>query len=138
MLQYYDISLFVDEAQYWLWSKKLDWGYFSKPPLTAWTIYLTSSILGDNPFGVRIASLLYYMSAMYMVYILSKKIYGYRTATWTVLSIASMPLAALCPFMTTDAPLFFFWSLSLLIFYNLYKNHDKRPHCWIILGIIWG
>ncbi len=29
-------SLYGDEAQYWLWSQNLDFGYFSKPPLLAW------------------------------------------------------------------------------------------------------
>ena len=29
------LELSADEAQYWLWSKKLSWGYFSKPPMIA-------------------------------------------------------------------------------------------------------
>ncbi|HCY54966.1 MAG TPA: glycosyl transferase, partial [Oceanicaulis sp.] len=29
-------SLYADETQYWVWSRDLDWGYFSKPPLIAW------------------------------------------------------------------------------------------------------
>ena len=30
------LELSADEAQYWLWSKELNWGYFSKPPMIAW------------------------------------------------------------------------------------------------------
>jgi hypothetical protein len=26
------LELYPDEAQYWLWSRTLDWGYYSKPP----------------------------------------------------------------------------------------------------------
>ncbi|MFZ5728103.1 MAG: 4-amino-4-deoxy-L-arabinose transferase, partial [Pseudomonadota bacterium] len=26
------LELYPDEAQYWLWSRTLDFGYFSKPP----------------------------------------------------------------------------------------------------------
>ena len=26
------LELSADEAQYWLWSNHLSWGYFSKPP----------------------------------------------------------------------------------------------------------
>ena len=33
-------ELYPDEAQYWLWSRTLDFGYFSKPPMVAWTIRL--------------------------------------------------------------------------------------------------
>ncbi|MDD3837175.1 MAG: 4-amino-4-deoxy-L-arabinose transferase, partial [Phenylobacterium sp.] len=33
------LELYPDEAQYWLWSRTLDFGYFSKPPVVAWTIW---------------------------------------------------------------------------------------------------
>lgn len=32
-------DLFMDEAQYWAWSRDLALGYFSKPPLIAWIIH---------------------------------------------------------------------------------------------------
>ena len=35
-----NFNLFGDEAQYWLWSKNLDYGYFSKPPLTSWLLFV--------------------------------------------------------------------------------------------------
>src|SRR6187549_3191838 len=33
------LELYPDEAQYWLWSRHLDFGYFSKPPVVAWLIW---------------------------------------------------------------------------------------------------
>ena len=39
------LNLGPDEAQYWRWGQHLDWGYYSKPPLIAWTIALSTSIL---------------------------------------------------------------------------------------------
>ena len=42
-----DFNLFADEAQYWLWSKDLDFGYFSKPPLLAWCLWVYTSFFGD-------------------------------------------------------------------------------------------
>ena len=38
-------DLFFDEAQYWLWSRDLAFGYFSKPPLIAWLIRLATEDL---------------------------------------------------------------------------------------------
>ena len=35
-----NFDLFGDEAQYWVWSKNVDFGYYSKPPLLAWIIGL--------------------------------------------------------------------------------------------------
>ena len=50
------LELSVDEAQYWHWSKKLDFGYFSKPPLIAWLISISTSIFGNEEWSVRIFS----------------------------------------------------------------------------------
>ena len=48
------LELSADEAQYWLWSKKLNWGYFSKPPMIAWLIHFSSNIFGDYDYSIRI------------------------------------------------------------------------------------
>jgi 4-amino-4-deoxy-L-arabinose transferase-like glycosyltransferase len=47
----YDLA--PDEAQYWDWSRRLDWGYYSKGPLVAWLIAASTALLGDTPLGVR-------------------------------------------------------------------------------------
>ena len=39
------LELSADETQYWLWSQNLSWGYFSKPPLIAWLINLSLSLI---------------------------------------------------------------------------------------------
>src|ERR1700739_722054 len=49
-------DLFPDEAQYWIWSQQLALGYYSKPPLVAWLIALTTGVLGDSEFAVRLAA----------------------------------------------------------------------------------
>ena len=47
-------ELGVDEAQYWVWSQDLSLGYYSKPPLIAWIIWITHLAIGHSSFGVRI------------------------------------------------------------------------------------
>jgi len=32
VVQGYGITLYMDEAQYWDWSRHLDWGFHDKPP----------------------------------------------------------------------------------------------------------
>ena len=49
-----EFGLYGDEAQYWLWSKQISWGYFSKPPLIAWLINLSNQIFGDYDYAIRI------------------------------------------------------------------------------------
>jgi 4-amino-4-deoxy-L-arabinose transferase-like glycosyltransferase len=46
-------ELYPDEAQYWLWSRDLAFGYFSKPPMIAWLIWATTGVGGDAEPWVR-------------------------------------------------------------------------------------
>ena len=64
----HDYSLFVDEAQYWLWSRTPDFGYYSKPPLIAWLIAITTKLLGDTEFAVKLPALLAYPLAALFIY----------------------------------------------------------------------
>ena len=41
-----DWDLCGDEAEYWAWSRKLDWSYFSRGPAVAWMIRLGTELLG--------------------------------------------------------------------------------------------
>src|ERR1700680_1577978 len=45
-LEVQSAGLYPDEAQYWFWAQHLELGYYSKPPLVAWLIALTTTMLG--------------------------------------------------------------------------------------------
>lgn len=51
-----ETELSYDEAYYWLYSKKIDWGYFDHPPMVAWIIKSTSWLGGE--IGVRLGFVL--------------------------------------------------------------------------------
>ena len=53
-------SLFGDEAQYWLWSQDLDFGYLSKPPLIAWILYFYTSLFGDSFEVLKLFPIIFY------------------------------------------------------------------------------
>ena len=40
------IEIHYEEAQYWVWSKDLNLGYYSKPPFLPWVIALITGLLG--------------------------------------------------------------------------------------------
>ena len=50
------LELYPDEAQYWLWSRTLDFGYYSKPPLIAWIIAASTTVFGDGEWAIRLFS----------------------------------------------------------------------------------
>src|ERR1700691_2666923 len=41
-----DWDLCADEAEYWAWSRHLDWSYYSRGPLIAWLIRLSTTLMG--------------------------------------------------------------------------------------------
>lgn len=46
-------DLLFDEAQYWTWSRDLDFGYFTKPPLIASITRLATDVCGNAEWCVR-------------------------------------------------------------------------------------
>ncbi len=47
-------DLVEDEAHYWLWSRHLDWSYYSKGPGIAWVIWLSTRLFGHAEWAVRL------------------------------------------------------------------------------------
>ncbi|MDP3174006.1 MAG: glycosyltransferase family 39 protein, partial [Phenylobacterium sp.] len=121
------LDLYPDEAQYWLWSRALDFGYYSKPPMIAWTIWATTAIGGDAEPWVRFASPFYHAGAALAVYGVGRRLYGPPTALAGAAFYALMPGIQLsAAIIATDAPLLFFLSLFLWSYVNLQSAEHSR------------
>lgn len=114
------LELYADEAQYWRWSTVLDWGYYSKPPMIAWVIALSTSIFGDSEWAIRIlAPVLHSISAIFL-YFLSRQMFGQKAGLITVVAYLLMPGIVLSSaVISTDGVLFPFFALSLLLLWRL-------------------
>jgi 4-amino-4-deoxy-L-arabinose transferase-like glycosyltransferase len=141
VIQHSGISLFFDEAQYWDWSKHLAWGYFSKPPLIAGLIWLSTAIFGSSVLGVKmVAMLLYPATALCMV--------GFARALWPTSSgvrtgmvagalFLTIPMVGLMGmFASTDAPLIFCWTLASWALWR--AQVTNRLSHWAWLGLACG
>src|SRR3954466_3185932 len=76
-------DLYPDEAQYWLWAQHPAFGYYSKPPLVAWIIAATTTVLGESEFGVRAAAPLLHAAAAGFVYAAAGRLYDRRIGFWS-------------------------------------------------------
>lgn len=96
-------DLFFDEAQYWAWSQNLDWGYFSKPPLIAWVIGVTTGLGGsDAPFWVRLGAPILHGITSVLVGLFVASVER-RAALWATALYLSMPILAVGSWMiSTD------------------------------------
>ena len=68
-------DLVFDEAQYWSWSRELDFGYFSKPPLLAWTIAMAEHVCGSSEACVRAPAPVLYLGTSLLVYAVARQFY---------------------------------------------------------------
>ncbi len=119
LLLFTHANLGPDEAQYWVWSKTLDWGYFSKPPLIAWAIAATTSVFGQSEWAVRLSAPFFHAGGAIFVALLGRRLYGAHEAFWAGLGWLTMPGVALSSLLiTTDAPLLFFWCAALYLFFE--------------------
>lgn len=113
-----------DEGQYWFWSKSPDFGYYSKPPLVAWSILATTSLFGNAEWAVRLSAPLYQLGASIFLFLVSRRIAGPREAFFAGAAWLTLPGVFLSSsLITTDAPLIFFWSAALHFFFVLTDTH---------------
>ena len=108
-----------DEACYWAWGRHLAWGYASKPPGIAWLMALASKVGGDTTFGIRMFAALLGTGSLICLFQLALRLYGPAVAMITgIVFVANPANAALNLVLTIDAPLMFFWTLSLWAFWE--------------------
>ncbi|MBC8105446.1 MAG: glycosyltransferase family 39 protein [Anaerolineae bacterium] len=134
------IDLSGDEAQYWDWSRRLDWCYYSKGPVTALIIRASCAIFGDNMPGVRFPALLLGVGTALTTYFLTRRLFkSDRLALGAVLLSAMVPLfIAGSILMTIDAPMFLAWALATHFAAIALFDPDKPRWPWIAMGLAIG
>jgi len=134
-----DLPLAIDEAQYFAWSKDLNFGYFSKPPFIAWILKANSVLFGENPhiYIRNLQPLAFAISTIFVSlssFEITKKKYP---AILTGFLFFLLPLSSFySQFATTDAWLLGFWSVSLYFFIKATITNQKIY--WILCGITVG
>ena len=128
------LQFYPDEAQYWLWSRELHWGYVSKPPLIAWLIWATTR-LGDSEAWARLSAPLLHAAAMLALYRTGLRLYGPRAGLLAAVLYGLMPAVQVSAlFIATDAPLMCFLALSLWAYVALVQTSDAGRRRLVALG----
>ena len=130
-------DLYPDEAQYWLWSLHPAFGYYSKPPLVAWLIAVTTALFGEDELAIRLAAPLLHFAAGLVVYAIARRLYDSRVATWSAIAYATLPgVSASAALISTDAPLLFCWAVALYAFIRAREPGGGR--WWTAVGLAAG
>tara|TARA_Y100001970_G_scaffold21066_1_gene23931 strand:- start:665 stop:2053 length:1389 start_codon:yes stop_codon:yes gene_type:complete len=132
------LSIYGDEAQYWLWSKSLDLGYFSKPPLLAWFLSAHTGLFGDSFLSLKLFPIFVYLFISYSVYNLCRKLsLSQKDSFFCSISFYIIPAASLSSFLvSTDLLLLLFWSLSMKALLELTTNNSTKNY--FFLGVFLG
>jgi len=131
------LQLYPDEAQYWWWAQTPDFGYFSKPPLIAWIIWIVTAAFGDGEWAIRLASPLIHAATALMLFAIGKHVGGARLGFWSALAFATLPgVSYSSGLVSTDVPLLFCWAVALYAFLRALHEHGWRWPllCGVALG----
>jgi len=133
-LQSFFTNLTNDEAYYWVYSLRLDWGYFDHPPMVALFVRL-GYLFFNNEFGVRLITILSQIGAFALLfqYLLPSEIKETRSRAFLMI-IALIPILHVFAFIATpDAPVLL-TAVLFLIIYKKFLAEDSWSNAWL-LGI---
>jgi hypothetical protein len=139
-----DWDLCGDEAEYWAWSRRLDWSYYAKGPLIAYVIRLGTELFGGASLAltgslmpaVRFPAVVLGGLTAWGIYRLAEETcQGSRAGLIAVLILPAVPLFRLGGLlMTIDVPLICCWAWAAVWSYRAIRRDDARG--WLIAGVL--
>ncbi len=133
-----NFGLYGDEAQYWLWSKAIDLGYYSKPPLLAWFLFGHTSLFGDSFFSLKTFPIAVYFFISFAIYGLCVSLSFDKKNSWLcAISFLIIPATSLSSFLiSTDLLLLLFWAISMVVLLKTISMNST--YNFLLLGIFLG
>ena len=131
------IPLSFEEGTYWVYSQHIGAGYFDQPPIEPILIRLSTTLFGNNEFGVRAIGVLLALPATWAVWragtILFDEAVGARAALYFNLTLV---MAAGSIIATPDGPLVAATALLVLALAKLLAT--ARAEWWLVIGVVFG
>ncbi len=121
-------GLFDDEALFWMYGERLDWGFYEHPPMVGLMIKMGYSIF-HNELGVRLFFVMASTLSLYLLMILSD-VRNYLLFAALCLSIGIIQAGGFIA--APDVALVLFTLLFFLVYRNLIER-DTIP-----LALLWG
>jgi membrane-associated phospholipid phosphatase len=137
-IQYGPLDLVGDEAHYWEWTRRLALSYYSKGPLIAYLIALTTGIAGNTVLAVRFLAPFLLFGGSFCLYKLGDRMFGNAKAGVLagLLLQTTVIFATYGLLMTIDSPFVFLWCLALWFFWQALKT-EKAGYIYLT-GIVVG
>ncbi len=125
---YGPIDIAPDEAHYWEWSRYLDWSYYSKGPMVAWMIWLSTELFGAHIVAVRFFPIVTQVVLAVIAFLVARKYSNKVGGYIAFLTIQLTPeFAAGGLIMSPDIPALLFLSLAVYFLSSVDFTADKLP-----------
>lgn len=133
------LDLGPDESYYWDWSRRLDLGYYSKPPMIAWVNALATKLLGVTPEAVRMPAVVFGALGLLGMYLCGRRMFNAEVGFWGVAAWLATPgTAALGLIMATDVLLVSCWCLALYTLWRAIETPKAKPLWWLLTMLLVG
>jgi hypothetical protein len=139
-----DWDLCGDEAEYWAWSRRLDWSYYTRGPLIAWVIRLGTEVFGgisvamtgSQMFAARLpAVLLGGLTAWGIFRLAEQTTVSRRAGMFAILLLPAVPVFAIGGVViTSDTPLVCCWTWGAVWALRAIRSDDLR--LWALAGVL--
>lgn len=137
-----NVNLIDDEAYHWSWSKNQMLSYYDHPGMISWLNWLSTSLLGDTIFAIRLPSFIFYSLSLVMLWKLAKELFDEKVAFFVCMLMLWTPFWGFGGYVNSPEPVFiFFWLLGAWVFWQSIRPDEKKwslKKTWILLGLIMG
>ena len=132
------LPLLPQEAYYWNWSRELDWSYFDHPPLVAYAIALSTALVGQTVFGIKLAAVAWSLGWNLLWARLVLDMFGSRRLAFWSVAVLNLCLLYLSMGVTStpDAPLLFGWIGTIWAVWRV--STSGNPRWWYAAGVFAG
>ncbi|MEK6590288.1 MAG: glycosyltransferase family 39 protein [Nitrospinota bacterium] len=132
-----NFTIHPDEADHWVWSQNLSWGYLEHPPMIAFIIRFFTAIFGDTWYAIEICSQTLSLLTIIFLFLLSKELFGQEVALFSVITMESMPMFFIgSTILTIDSILIAFWIMTVYLFAKGIRE-DKKGFL-LLSGVTFG
>lgn len=132
------LDLHPDEADHWVWSRFLSWGYYEHPPMVAWVIRLCTTLLGNTQWALEVGSQGLTLLVFILIFQLARMQFGVRAAFFSVLLLEAAPLFSVGSLIfVIDTPLMVFYCWAAVEFWRGWalKSNAAIYRAGIALGL---
>jgi len=125
------------ESYLWVCAQRPAPGYYDYPGMIAWMGWLSTSLFGHTPLGVRAATILSAGGMVWLTFLTARRLYGEATARVAGLLAAFVPiLFVFAAEATPDGPCLFFWSATAWALAHALSGDS--PRWWYPAGLFLG